>query len=233
MKYAIGDTVTIKDIEWYNANANEYGDVHILYGTAHFTETMSQYCGKTTTIVSITPSRFSDGKVFFKLEGCNGYNFLEDYLVHRPFYNKEIPIISAISEPDCDGKYVTFKIGDKVGILSYEVVHTTGHIASFYKVVDSLCPSITNTYVVVDTDKGKETRLLSGIYKISNNLKTGVMESISKKEIEVFCGSKQLPTAPIVQNNLIPQKQNTIKLKEEIYQKFELPKIASFKLNQN
>jgi hypothetical protein len=59
------------------------------------------------------------------------------------------------------------------------------------------------------------------------------MESISKKEIEVFCGSKQLPTAPIVQDNLIPQKQNTIKLKEEIYQKFELPKIASFKLNQN
>lgn len=51
MKYKVGDKVKIKSIEWYNANANEYGSIE---GTENdFTNDMSKYCGKLATIVHV------------------------------------------------------------------------------------------------------------------------------------------------------------------------------------
>ena len=52
MKYNIGDKVLVKSIEWYNANKGEYGEIEE-GGNFYFTSRMSDFCGKTVTIVKI------------------------------------------------------------------------------------------------------------------------------------------------------------------------------------
>ena len=47
MKYKVGDKVRIKSLDWYNENKNINGFV---FG---FTPKMSEYCGKTATIVKV------------------------------------------------------------------------------------------------------------------------------------------------------------------------------------
>lgn len=52
MKYNEGDKVRIKSKEWYDANKDEYGNVHNIgkYGWM-FTERESRFCGKVVTIL--------------------------------------------------------------------------------------------------------------------------------------------------------------------------------------
>ena len=47
MKHKVGDKVRIKSLDWYNENANRFGSA---FG---FMQEMSEYCGKTSTIVKV------------------------------------------------------------------------------------------------------------------------------------------------------------------------------------
>ena len=51
MKYKIGDTVKINSLVWYNKNRNGYSSV--VENGISFTYSMSEYCGKIATIMSI------------------------------------------------------------------------------------------------------------------------------------------------------------------------------------
>lgn len=52
-KFKEGDIVTIKNLDWYNANRNEGGYVGSVYGICHFTQEMSKFCGKTFKIKKV------------------------------------------------------------------------------------------------------------------------------------------------------------------------------------
>lgn len=47
MKYNIGDKVTIRSLDWYNANKDERGYV------GYFVPSMANYCGQEATIVEV------------------------------------------------------------------------------------------------------------------------------------------------------------------------------------
>ncbi len=51
LKYKVGDSVRIKDIDWYNENKNKYGNIKC--GYVAFTSDMSIYCGELLTICDI------------------------------------------------------------------------------------------------------------------------------------------------------------------------------------
>ena len=51
MKYKVGDIVKINSLVWYNKNRNGYSSV-VEKGIS-FTYSMSEYCGKIATIMSI------------------------------------------------------------------------------------------------------------------------------------------------------------------------------------
>ena len=44
--------VTIKSLEWYDKNADEYGDIVLDDGNITFILDMSKYCGKIATIIN-------------------------------------------------------------------------------------------------------------------------------------------------------------------------------------
>lgn len=51
-KLELGQKVVIKSLDWYNSNKNEHtGIVELM--TDFFVEDMSEYCGKTATIVDV------------------------------------------------------------------------------------------------------------------------------------------------------------------------------------
>ena len=47
MKYKVGDKVRIKSRKWYNENKDEFGNV------GYFTSKMTQFCGRTVTIIDV------------------------------------------------------------------------------------------------------------------------------------------------------------------------------------
>lgn len=52
-KLELGQKVVIKSLDWYNSNKNEHtGIVELM--TDFFVEDMSEYCGKTATIVDVS-----------------------------------------------------------------------------------------------------------------------------------------------------------------------------------
>ena len=56
MKYKIGDKVRVKSLDWYEKNKNYEGDVCLRAFTDssyNFTNTMSEWCGKVVTILSV------------------------------------------------------------------------------------------------------------------------------------------------------------------------------------
>lgn len=63
-----GDYVKIKSLGWYNANKDEYGDVHTY---CEFVDDMSIYCGEIHKIKSIRSKTY-------KLEGCECWDFSRD-----------------------------------------------------------------------------------------------------------------------------------------------------------
>lgn len=66
----IGDTVTIKSLDWYNANKDKEGDIWC--NGCYFLDKMSRFCGKSYTISNITKT----GK--YQLEGCGIYFFTRE-----------------------------------------------------------------------------------------------------------------------------------------------------------
>ena len=51
-KLELGQKVTIKSLDWYNANKNGYTGI-VTLSTESFVSDMSEYCGKTATIVDV------------------------------------------------------------------------------------------------------------------------------------------------------------------------------------
>ena len=50
-KLKLGQKVTIKSVDWYNSNKDKNGAIKLT--TDVFVEEMSEYCGKTATIVDV------------------------------------------------------------------------------------------------------------------------------------------------------------------------------------
>lgn len=69
----IGDTVTIKSIDWYNTNKNYYG--YIDCGNLSFTPSMASFCGKSYVIKQAYSHL---GR--YRLEGCGDVVFVESML---------------------------------------------------------------------------------------------------------------------------------------------------------
>lgn len=51
-KLELGQKVTIKSLEWYDSNKNAYTGI-VPLSTESFVSDMSEYCGKTATIVDV------------------------------------------------------------------------------------------------------------------------------------------------------------------------------------
>ena len=71
MKYEVGDKVLIKDINWYNKNKDEDGDISC--GEFIFVSSMSKFCGKILTI----DVDFEDGSYLMK-EDTDGFVFTNE-----------------------------------------------------------------------------------------------------------------------------------------------------------
>ena len=71
MKYEVGDKVLIKDINWYNKNKNEDGDISC--GEFVFVSSMSKFCGRILTI----DVDFEDGTYLMK-EDTDGFVFTNE-----------------------------------------------------------------------------------------------------------------------------------------------------------
>lgn len=71
MKYEVGDKVLIKDINWYNKNKDEDGDISC--GEFIFVSHMSKFCGKILTIDVV----FEDGTYLMK-EDTDGFVFTNE-----------------------------------------------------------------------------------------------------------------------------------------------------------
>ena len=64
MKYKVGDKVQIKNLDWYNQNKDEDGDVYL---SMSFVANMSKYCGQVATIIK------ASGHNKYKIALDNGY----------------------------------------------------------------------------------------------------------------------------------------------------------------
>lgn len=90
LKYKVGDRVLIKDIDWYNKNKDEDGDVSC--GEYDFVEGMHKFCSETLTISE---------------DVGDGYLMLEDY--HGYVWTDEM--FECKVEKETKPK---FKVGDKI-----------------------------------------------------------------------------------------------------------------------
>ena len=68
-KLELGQKVTIKSLEWYNSNKNEHTGV-VTLTTESFVKDMSEYCGKTATIVDVfkDPEGKSDAIMYYRID---------------------------------------------------------------------------------------------------------------------------------------------------------------------
>lgn len=73
MKYKEGNKVRIKNIDWYNENKNEYGDVYC--GAYTFTYGMTKFCGEIVTILHC----YNHGCYTIK-EDDNDYTFTSEMI---------------------------------------------------------------------------------------------------------------------------------------------------------
>lgn len=72
LKYKVGDKVRIKDIDWYNKNKNDDGDVSC--GEFNFVEGMKKFCSETLTI----SEDVGDG--YLMLEDYRGYLWTDEMI---------------------------------------------------------------------------------------------------------------------------------------------------------
>ena len=77
-KLELGQKVTIKSLEWYDSNKNEYtGDVKLT--TESFVSDMSKYCGKTATIVDVFKDFDGEGDIMYRIDLDNrGWNWTDE-----------------------------------------------------------------------------------------------------------------------------------------------------------
>ena len=77
-KLELGQKVTIKSLEWYNSNKNEHTGI-VKLTTESFVSDMSEYCGKTATIVDVFKDFDGEGDIMYRIDLDNrGWNWTEE-----------------------------------------------------------------------------------------------------------------------------------------------------------
>ena len=76
-KLELGQKVTIKSIHWYNSNKDDSRTIKLT--TEVFVEDMSEYCGKTATIVDVFKDFDGEGDIMYRIDLDNrGWNWTEE-----------------------------------------------------------------------------------------------------------------------------------------------------------
>ena len=77
-KLELGQKVTIKSVDWYNSNKDiDNGSIKLT--TEVFVEDMSEYCGKTATIVDVFKDFDGEGDIMYRIDLDNrGWNWTEE-----------------------------------------------------------------------------------------------------------------------------------------------------------
>ena len=78
-KLELGQKVTIKSLEWYDSNKNAHTGVLPL-STESFVSDMSEYCGKTATIVDVFKDFDGEGDIMYRidLDNSRGWNWTDE-----------------------------------------------------------------------------------------------------------------------------------------------------------
>lgn len=107
MKYNVGDKVRIKSIDWYDKNKDEEGSIRFNHNS--FVSNMSEYCGKTATII----------------KKCEKYYFIDidkrawswtDEMLDDIVESKKVKIILP---NDCEIDYVNATAEDNCIVVEY------------------------------------------------------------------------------------------------------------------
>ena len=65
-KLELGQKVTIKSLDWYNSNKDDSKTIKLT--TEVFVEEMSEYCGKTATIVDVFKDFDGEGDIMYRID---------------------------------------------------------------------------------------------------------------------------------------------------------------------
>ena len=145
MKYKVGDRVRIKNIDWYNKNKDNNGNIEL--STHFFTQEMSQFCGKVMTIKDVF--EYMNDNVIYYIDGI-GYDWTDD-------------MIEGLAEEETKPK---FKVGDKIKLKSKllnDIFGVIGYEPEGYRITNIsngltyfMSYSIEHCYELVK-EEGKET----------------------------------------------------------------------------
>ena len=121
MEYQVGDKVLIKNIDWYNKNKDEDGDV--LCGDYEFVSYMTVFCGKILTIDVV----FEDGTYFMK-EDTDGFVFTNEM------------IEGLVEEENVLNKWTGLKVElelskSVIGVSNVESLHGERFMSGFIKAI--------------------------------------------------------------------------------------------------
>ena len=77
-KLELGQKVTMKSLDWYNSNKNEHTGV-IKLTTESFVRDMSEYCGKTATIVDVFKDLDREDAIMYRIDlDERGWNWTDE-----------------------------------------------------------------------------------------------------------------------------------------------------------
>lgn len=124
----VGDLVTIKSIDWYNQNKNQFGRVERSGNEYYFSREMVCFCGKTLAIEHIEEEY---GFPVYTLKDGNGYKF-NKYMFEK---NKSYTYIIAYKLPG----EISSEIIHLDHPIDEEDIHTLETMHSGYKVLGFSC----------------------------------------------------------------------------------------------
>ena len=77
-KLELGQKVIIKSLDWYNANKNKDTGI-VTLTTESFVSDMSEYCGKTATIVDVFKDFDGEGDIMYRIDlDERGWNWTDE-----------------------------------------------------------------------------------------------------------------------------------------------------------
>jgi len=80
MKYKVGDVVKVKSINWYNVNADKFGDVIFLHKNFYFSKKMSEFCGRFVIIKNITGG-VSFKNCYYEIKGDDDWAWYDEFFI--------------------------------------------------------------------------------------------------------------------------------------------------------
>ena len=76
-KLELGQKVTIKSLDWYNSNKDDSRTIKLT--TEVFVEEMSEYCGKTATIIDVFKDLDGEDAIMYRIDLDNrGWNWTDE-----------------------------------------------------------------------------------------------------------------------------------------------------------